>query len=221
MRFLYSLVAICFLISFSGCNKVGKTEAGLCLSDQCNEYLEIWKAYLLEVNGMDEAYYNAHIFPYETFIQSSESGEHFKVRFTVTIDWLEMDVRDEFIVRIDENEDKFPQLDLPKGTYLNEDQVAVVLNNFAFSSNVSRIASVETLAHSSQRKALTELRNVAAEKKLKFRRFEYKDARLVFDPNGHPYMYGVAQKGDNECVCGEIDLVTGEGAPYECECVIN
>ncbi len=222
MNRIFSWVIIGGLaLSSWSCKRVNNDGAGLCLSDQCGEYLEVWKDYFLEVNDMDEAYYNDHIFPIETFIESSESGEKFKIRFTVKIDWLEMESRDEFMIRIDENEDKFPQLNLPKATYLNDDQVAVVLDNFAFASNVTRMKPVETLAQSSQKKALSQLRNLAAEKDLEFRRFEFKDARLVFEPNGHPYMYGVAQKGDNDCNCGEIDLVTGEGEAYECECVIN
>lgn len=218
----YFLIILLFFIGLNSCKKQeGAYDAGLCATDQCNNYFEVWKDYFLDVNDMEEAYFDAHIFPYASFLESWESGESFKIRYKVKIEWLEVDVRDEFLIRIDPKENKFPQLELPKGQYLFDDQVAVVLNNFAFNSKITRIASVESLNFSSEKNALKALRDVSGEGEIEFRRYEFKDARLVFTPNGHPYMYGLVQKQDDVCACGEIDLVTGDGKPYNCECVFD
>ncbi len=226
MNFIYSrvsLFALFIMLAFSnaGCKKDKYSSAGLCLGKQCESYFKIWKDYFLKVNNMSTSYFDAHITPYESFIESWESGESYKVRYKVKIQWLEVDVRDEFLIRIDVNETKFPQLDLPKGQFLFDDQVAVVLDNFAFDSKVTRIASVEELNFSSYKNALKALRDISGEQKLEFRRYEFKDARLVFTPNGHPYMYGIAEKDQGVCACGELNLVTGEGGPYNCGCVFE
>lgn len=225
MRFfgkVFLLSIICFGLGMQSCKREeGAYSAGMCVTQQCNNYFEVWKDYFLKVNDMSEAYFDAHIFPYTTFIESWESGESFKIRYKVKIDWLEVDVRDEFLIRIDPNEDKFPQLQLPRGQYLFDDQVAKVLDNFAFNSKVTRVAPVEQLNFSSEKNALIALQDVSGEKDLAFRRYEFKDARLNYKPNGHAFMYGIIEKENDACACGEIDLVTGEGKPYYCACVFD
>lgn len=216
------LLAIALITVTNSCKKPdGVYSAGMCVTDQCNNYFEVWKDYFLSVNNMSETYFDAHIFPYASFVESWESGESFKIRYKVKIEWLEVDVRDEFMIRIDPHETKFPQLELPLGQYLFDDQVAKVLNSFAFNSKVTRIASVESLNFSSEKNALRALRDAANDQDLEFRRYEFKDARLNFHPSGNPYMYGLVEKQDDVCACGEIDLVTGQGKPYYCGCVIN
>ncbi len=226
MKKIHLLITLLFsaIILFnSGCKKddASISGAGLCLEPQCQDYFDIWKKYFLDVNKMSEDYYNEHITPYETFVESWESGESFKIRYKVKISWLEIDVRDEFLIRIDSKENKFPQLNLPKGKYLDDEQVTTMIDNYAFNSKVTHIASIDKLNFSSEKRALKALRDATGQKNLEFRRYEFKDARLVFTPNGNPFMYGVIETSDDVCACGEIDLVTGEGGPYECACEFN
>jgi len=228
-----TILFTCFALSLilSGCNRDNKT---LCTTSECDQYLDTWKDYFLEINEMTEAYFDEHVTPTETFMRSNDNGQSFNIRYEVEIDWLTVEVRDKFQVFINPGVDKFPQLNLPKDEFLFDNSVKAILDVFAFESNVTRVASTEKLGFTSQKKALKALQDLTGEN-VDFRRYEYKDARLTYDPyidddyidtasgerGAHPYMYGVKEVGDNDCVCGEIDLVSGKGGEYNCECEIQ
>ncbi len=220
-----------FIFLFSSCKPDDRI---LCTDSKCDTYLAIWKDYFLNINDMSEEYFEDHIMPIESNIVANSNGQSFNIRYEVNIEWLTFEVRDRFQVFIDSNVTSFPQLNLNKGEFLFDDDIKKIIDIFAFESQVTRMASVENLNFSSHKKALSALQDVTGEN-VDFRRFEFKDARLTFDPftddkyidtaagerGGHPYMYGVKEVGDNDCVCGELDLVSGKGDDYPCECEIE
>jgi hypothetical protein len=68
------LIGFLFTILFS-CEK----KDDLCDTDNCNTYFKIWKELLISRNNLTEAYFNEHIFPYSTMIDSWNDGKSFRV----------------------------------------------------------------------------------------------------------------------------------------------
>ncbi len=231
-NFIYLIVAFVFFTV--SCNR---QKPQICQGDdgnRCENYLETWEDYFLEVNDMTLDYFEEHIEVIEANMKDNTDGKNFNIRYLFKVDWLEIEVRDQFQVYKNVDVDKFPQLQLPDTEYFQPNKVFELLDIFAFESHVTRVASVENLKFTSKSKALGALKDITGED-VGFRRYEFKNARLTYDPftqdpyidtasgerGAHPYMYGVKEVGDDECVCGEIDLVSGKGGPYPCECEIQ
>lgn len=174
----------------------------------------------MERNGFDEAYFNNHIEPFETSINSWNSGESFRVRYRITIDWMSCDVSDSFIIKIES--DHYPNLNISRATYLEQNEINQVLSNYAFNSSMNVISPIEELKFRSKNDAMNELRENANNNSIKFSEYMYKYAKPFFTPNGHPYIVGSGEidRDNNECIKGELDLYTGEWEVKERPCVI-
>lgn len=215
----YGIIFIIVAILIS-CSKERITEYDFCESTLCEEYFDIWKNLLMERNGFDEEYFNEHINPYETSINSWNSGESFTVSYQVCVDWMVCNLSDNFIVKIES--DHYPLLDVPRSTYLIENEIDQVVSNFAFSSSINVINPIDKLHYKSKQESINELREKSNNNSLEFTSFDYKREKPYFRPNGHPFLiaYGEIDREENKCVSGELDLFTGDWKVRERPCMI-
>ena len=88
---------------------------------------------------------------------------------------------------------------------------------------MTKISPDTQLKFASQAKAIKALEHIVNIKKLRPGRIHFKDQKPVFNANGHPYLtaHKTINFNDNECIEGEIDLITGDGDANETNCWVN
>jgi hypothetical protein len=114
------IVVFIFTIIFS-CEK----STDFCESGECQKYFKIWKDIFISRNQLSESYFNDHVFPYRTDIDSWNDGKSFRVEYKIKIDWAEANLSDQFIIWIDPSTTGlYPSIPTPRSTYLSKDQIA-------------------------------------------------------------------------------------------------
>ncbi|NTW33500.1 MAG: hypothetical protein HGB12_12910 [Bacteroidetes bacterium] len=210
-----------FALALASCSKDKFEKVNLCDSPLCNQYYEVWKNIFLNRNNMTKEYFDKHIIPFSSEISTWNSGESFRVRYQVNIDWMICKLNDPFIIKT--SEITYPSLTIPRGVYLTEFEINQAISASAFSSSINVIGSIEHLKYSSKRNALRAIRDKAGNNKIDFENYRYYELTSAFTPNGHPYMQGngIIDKKENKCIDGTIDLVTGDCVINECACWIE
>ena len=215
------LITILLFFILTGCKK---EKIELCDSPQCNEYLGIWENLFKSRNAISDDYFKEHINVTKTSIETWNDGESFRVFYTVKIDWATIGNSDQFIIKIDSTTaPPYPSLTVSRTNYLTESEISEVVDMRAFSSNITRVSPENALKYSSKFHAVKALQNMAGTTKMKFSKMYYKESKLNFNANGHPFMvgHGEIKKKENNCMSGEIDLVTGIGEVHKTPCWIN
>lgn len=211
------LIGILFTILFS-CEK----KNDFCESDDCNKYLRIWKELLISRNHLTEAYFNEHIFPYSTKIDSWNDGKSFRVEYKIKIDWAEAKMADQFIIWLDVSTNGlFPSIPTPRDTYLNKDQIDKLVDKLAFSSSIHQIAMIDQLKYSTLEEALQELRIASGIENLHSGQVVYEEPSFQII-TGNPILKSgaVISEAENKCMSCQIDLVSGETEVREHPCMI-
>ncbi len=216
----FNLSIVFFLIVLTGCKK---EKIELCESTHCKEYMGVWENLFKSRNGISDTYFKEHITITKTELSNWMDGESFSIYYTVKIDWATIKNHDQFIIKIDSAAPPYPSLTVSRTNYLTESEINQVLDNYAFSSSMTKVNPDSKLKYSSKIKALSALQNIANTKKIKFNGLYYKDQKPVFNVNGHPYLEGIGKlnKHDNSCIYGEIDLITGEGELHKSVCWVD
>jgi hypothetical protein len=170
---------------------------------------------------MSEEYFNTHIFPYRSEIWYWNDGESFLIYYQVKIGWMLCNTCDDFIIKV--TTPYYPLLDVPRNVYLEEHTIDSLIQTDYFSINMKLITPVEYLKYDSQKKALNAMRDKAGTNRIEFSDLTYYDYRSDFTPTGHPYMkgFGKIDYSENQCISGEIDLVTGDCEIEQCVCFYN
>ena len=99
----------------------------ICTTEICSTYTEVWKELFIKRNNMTNEYFSEHI----TIINSSIfvfDGEGLEIGYRVQNDWAIAESWDRFVIKIGENNNDYPEIGLPKGTYLTLEQIEVAID---------------------------------------------------------------------------------------------
>ena len=210
------IIGFIFTILFS-CEK----KDDICDSDSCNTYLKIWKELLISRNNLTESFFNEHIFPYSTEIDSWNDGKSFRVEYKVKIDWAEADLNDQFIIWLDPSTTGlYPSIPAPRSTYLAKEQINKMADIFAFGSSLYDIAMIDNLKYSSLDDAIQELKTAASVNQLNPGQVYFEQPN-IHGSTGHPFLKSGAtiSQSENKCLSCKIDLATGETEVKQVPCV--
>ncbi|HYG50084.1 MAG TPA: hypothetical protein VD905_04230 [Flavobacteriales bacterium] len=194
-------------LMFTGCKKETPPQAyTLCESAECYHYLQTWKNLFMQRNNMTAEYFNAHIFPFFSQMQTWDEGVSFNIRYHVKIDWMICSLSDQFIVYIDS--DSYPGLGVPRHTFLAESEINQVLDYPAFGSEITTVASLDHLAFPTNNAAWINAASTAG--------ISLGNGSFVYGPayglpaNGHPYLNcsGTVNESANQCRFISLDLYT-------------
>jgi hypothetical protein len=214
------IILIVFLITLIfSCEKQG---TDFCDSEECNTYFRIWKDLIISRNQLSESYFNDHIFPYKTEIDSWNDGKSFRVEYKIKIDWAEANLSDQFIIWLDPSTvGLYPSKPTPRGTSLSKSQINNLLDIFAFSSSIHKVAKTDHLKYSSREEAIRVLQVASGVNDLGSGEISYENPSFNMD-SGQPFLNVSAtiSRNDNRCLSGKINLVTGETEVRERPCVI-
>ncbi len=216
----FNLSIVFFLIVLTGCKK---EKIELCESTHCKEYMGVWENLFKSRNGISDTYFKEHITITKTELSNWMDGESFRIYYTIKIDWATIKNIDQFIIKIDSTAPPYPSLTVSRTNYLTEDEINQVLDNYAFSSSITKVNPDNKLKYSSKMQALNALQKMAHTKKIKFDVLRYKVSKPILNANGHPYLEGIGElnKQENSCVYGEIDLINGEGEVHKSICWVD
>ena len=164
MKLVLNFLFLCTLIGINSCywfeneavvRKVSCIQPGgydylehdwidsICTTEICSTYTEVWKELFIKRNNMTDEYFSEHI----TIINSSSSGnedERFGIGYWVRNDWAIAESWDGFVIKISEDNNDYPEIGLPKGTYLTLEQIEAAIDNHGF---LSRIAKHQKQVH--------------------------------------------------------------------------
>jgi hypothetical protein len=194
-------------IIFLSCKKDDFNKSDICDSEQCVNYFETWKSLLAQKNDLTIDYVEEHLKPNSSRIIVWVDGESFSVCYSFQFDWLDADlVCDSFIIKIDQANDQYPNHQLPKGIYLTEAEVGVMIALKFYNSYLNTIAYVEELKYNSPEAAHKILNDREGGKLPIFSNFEIRK-----NGSGYPELrsvYYVDDKND-KCKTLRLNLVTG------------
>jgi hypothetical protein len=182
-----------------------KWSEGICTTTLCSTYTSIWKEILLEHTTLTEPYFDEHFEIIESTISEGSDGDFFSIGFRVKNDWAIAYSGDHFIIRIHEGTSSFPEIGLPKDTYLSKDEIAAALDHRGFESWLHEIPKTGPLKFSSPEEALNTLINETNVDTLCFYRV------VLSIHTGTLTLKSYARYIDNEeeCIEAAIDLITG------------
>ena len=213
------ILIVFFLSLIFSCEK---QVTDFCDSEDCNTYLKVWKELIISRNHLTVSYYNDHIFPYKTETDSWNDGKSFRVEYKVKIDWAEANLNDQFIIWLDPSTaGLYPSIPAPRSTNLSEGQINILLNDFAFSSSIHKVAKIDHLKYDSRDEAIGVLQAASGVNDLGKGEVSYENPSFNIDL-GHPFLKVSAtiNSSENKCLTGKIDLVTGETEVRNPPCVI-
>ncbi|MCB9230925.1 MAG: hypothetical protein H6581_04645 [Bacteroidia bacterium] len=204
--YLFLLVWLCV----ASCQQEKVT---LCESPVCDKYITIWENLFKSRNQISDEWFNQHVSLVSTETTSWVENESFLVHYQISIDWAKIDLHDKLAIKIHQDELYFPKGTLPLNLELNEAEINLCLDHLAFGSQMATVNPISELRFSSRKQALAELERLADHVQLKPRELYFKKQKPTFNANGNPYLpaFGVIDNEANQCISGEIDLVTGIG----------
>jgi hypothetical protein len=223
-KLLFLFLACSMLVS---CRKdqpsASVPKTSLCETDLCKQYYSVWKKIFMERNKMSEDYFNAHIYPYRSSINTWMSGESFSISYNVKIEWMTCKRSDQFIVKTASTETVYPTLKIRRGEYLDETEIKAAIDFFAFSSEMNVIGSWEKLAFKTQKDAVLAIQKKAGGGFFKFTEYSFPRSGVYSVGNGHPYLTAIAtiDYDANKCLVGSADLATGDIEVHETECWVQ
>ncbi|MGB0884892.1 MAG: hypothetical protein ACPGR5_00545 [Chitinophagales bacterium] len=206
-----------FSMFFTNCSKENYS---VCESNLCLEYETIWKKLFKEKNNMSEKYFTEHVNILSTNITQWNSGENFNIVYNISIDWANIKVTDQFLIKKSAEENIFSDLNLPDNKYLNEEEIKRTINLLAFSSKLTIVKPINNLKFDSKASAKSYLKKNLEFRNPKFNEPFYKSIKWTFIPNGNPFISGggIINNSNNECYKFEMDLVTGKIKQYTTAC---
>lgn len=189
----------------------------ICESDTCANYQSIWKSIFMEKNNLSETYFNNHIELCQSRINKWNDGISFSICYKVKIDWAIAYNCDDFIIKIEQDNHDYPDIDVPRGIYLTKDQIKLVVDNHAFSSDITKLSNVENLKFGSMDTVLVHLSQKAMVNTL------CTSMITINHFTGDIELEANAQYDNeiNSCIIGRIDLITGETFVVDVPCMID
>ena len=223
MKSPVTIIVICLIICFSSCNwfdynetrKVTCVSPGdyeylehdyidsICTTEICSIYADIWKKLFIKKNNMTEDYFDKHF----TIINSRTSPQEtrFYISYRIQNDWAIAVWGDAFIIKIAVDNNRYPDIGLPKGTFLTLEEIEAAIDNGGFTSKISNVPKTGPLRYSSMNEAIDSLIKAAPVDTICFNRV------FLNLPTGTLTLEAFAAYEDeeNSCIKGTIDLITG------------
>jgi len=177
----------------------------LCTSELCSTYTAIWKELKIDRSTLTEPYFDSH-FEVTSAYNTSGSGESFYISYRVQNDWAIAFGGDAFVIKIAEENTKYPEIGLPRETYLSCEEIAALLDNRGFNSKISEIPKTGPLKYASREEAMNALIQEAEVDTLCFNRIFLSRhlGTLTLEA------FAEYQDTEGECIKGTIDLITGQ-----------
>jgi hypothetical protein len=177
----------------------------ICTTSLCSLYTSIWKELLIERTTLTEPYFNEHFEIVESKIFSSDGSDFFSIGFRVQNEWAIAYSGDKMIIRINEGASSFPEIGLPKDTYLSKEEIATALDHRGFDSWINEIPKTGPLKFSSPEQALNTLIKEANVDTLCF----YRVTLSIHTGTLTLKSYAQYIDDEGECIEATIDLITG------------
>jgi hypothetical protein len=212
------LIFLVITISFS-CQKIKEND--LCDSEICKTYINIWKELFITKNQLTEEYFNEHIFPYSTSIDTWNDGKSFCVEYKVKIDWAEADLYDKFIIWLNPSTSGlYPSYPLPRSAYLTKNQINTVIDILGFGSGIYTVSMVEHINYTSREDAIQVLKTVSGIDNLNNGEIFYQRPGLHVSL-GHPFLRinATINMTENKCIECKLDLVSEETEVIQQACI--
>jgi hypothetical protein len=187
----------------------------ICTTEICSIYTAIWKELFMKQNNMTEEYFSNHITIIHTETSPPENeGGRFHIIYRMQNDWAIAEQGDGFVIRISEDNSRFPEIGLPRGTYLTLEEIESALDHGGFSSWIHKAPKTGPLKYSSMKEALDILIKVAGVDTLCFKRvfISRSVGTLTLEA------YAIYEDVNNGCIEGTIDLVTGHTYVIDLAC---
>ena len=187
-----------------------------CTDSLCVLYQNIWKQIFMEKNGLTDDYFNKHITLYGSGIGDWDEGTSFSICYEVTVDWAIAYTCDQFIIKINEGNNLYPSLNLPRGTYLTKEKIMAAVDGYAFSSEIIKLSNAETLKFDSMDNAikiLAEKANVNMLCPLEIR-IDKSTGELILEA------WTQLDYKNNKCVQAIANLMNGETSTVDTPCYI-
>ena len=177
----------------------------LCTSELCSTYTAIWKELMIDRSTLTEPYFNRH-FEVTTAYATSGDDETFFIGYKVQNDWAIAFGGDAFVIKIAEENTKYPEIGLPRDTYLSRDEITALLDNRGFNSKIDEIPKTGPLKYASREEAINALILEAEVETLCFNRI------FLSNHMGTLTLEAFAEYQDEkgQCIKGTIDLITGQ-----------
>jgi hypothetical protein len=197
----------CWLVYATAADNYGK---------KVDAYTRFWRSALAKSSGISESELTSRIQIEKTGIDDWSAGKTFRVSYTVRIDWLTIQRQDEFIVWINESENMFRNLGLPRNTWLSDSDLKTVIAKNAFNAAIGRVNPKMKLAFASLDEAkafVCEKHNLASLDVVRTGFLPELQARQ----DGMPYLYWskILDKNSNKAITGTLNLVTKEAKSRE------
>lgn len=193
----------------------------LCNGDSvCQKYFYIWKKEQFSRNGYTESYFDEHIIPKFMAINKWNSGESFYILYTINIDWASIKTADSFLVKLSPSEDTYQYLNLPKDTYLDQNNIDVIINKLAFNSDFTFFKPIDHLYFQTKNDVLNAITAKVGNG------FEFSEIRYISDyqnPISAPILTASnnANCSQNRLRVASVNLITGEITISDSVCYMN
>jgi hypothetical protein len=222
MKRIIQIISLFFLIIIFSCEKeseeVSCTQkdlyeylnnypgSSISSDDLSNSYYEIWVQLFKDKNHISQEYFDDHIQIWRTSIDNWNSGASFRICYRVKFDWAIAYTCDQFIIKIDKENQSWPLLPLPRDTYLKLNEIKIAVENHAFSSDISFLSNNMKIEHNSFENALKFLTREAGVNTL------CTSSIYIDEATGHLWIEAHAEYNNkyNECIYAKMDLKTLE-----------
>lgn len=192
-------------------------------NDLLRYYFKIWKDLFLNRNQISDDYYNAHLEITSREILKWNSGISFRLRYTMHIDWAEIEAYDDFLVMLFSTESAYQHLNIRRDVYLTQEEITIVLDNHVFSSSIGKVNPVENLLYKNYDQAVAAFQTAVNCDKIFPREIVYYVPGKLPRIDGDPYFigFGTLDSLDNRCIHGYFNLCNGAGSAHETVCIIT
>lgn len=191
------------------------------MSDLEKKYSEVWRLEMLTRNSMTAEYFHNHFRVKSVSVWKPYDGtnnQYCRVDYKFSIDYASVELTDKFILWKSASDPLFPDYPLPRDQWLTRADIATALDTRTNYSSMNTIYPAQHLYFKNKSQAEYAMEQV--EKKMKFQGFTlFGDARAGAKM-GHLRMgFGkTISEEDNNCLAGDLDLITGsaEVTPTVC-----
>lgn len=190
----------------------------ICSDQACGVYIAIWKEAFLEKNNMTEEYFNRHIKITRTFLTKQDAqfpNKLFAIDIQASIGWASAGkFTYSFPVLVTQKDANHPGVDMPLNTNLNREQIQLIIDSAAYSSNILKFNPVESLSVGSYSQAINRM-----ESKANVNRFCHSGAYINAEGN-LAYSASAFIPDEGRCINTDIDLVTENIGHYDGPCLV-
>jgi hypothetical protein len=187
----------------------------ICTSEICSTYTAVWKELFIIRNNMTEEYFDEHV----TIVSSETTpldreGVRFLLGYRIQNEWAIAEWGAGFVIKIAEDDTRYPEVGLPRGMFLTIGEVEKVIDTPGFNSWIGKAPKTGPLKYSSMNEALHSLIEAACVDTMCFSRvfLSLHLGTLTMEA------YAAYEDEDNSCIKGTIDLITGYTSVKDVSC---